>query len=197
MPAQFKPKVITEYQTSEISVTPFALANVPEDKPVSTSSANTVIRKKFELCKNFREKGVCKYGDKCLFAHGEHELTRRSTPSEDKKSEEKVAEETLPVVQDQTTLDSTKIVNDTLQRSLELGEKLSPLLENNTSDLTKKRSSGSEHYSNEATINDDPCEEENSTTLSSIYDSTKTTPEKQCIKLQSSSSVQMHSKSND
>ena len=26
------------------------------------------------MCKNFREKGVCKYGDKCLFAHGEHEL---------------------------------------------------------------------------------------------------------------------------
>jgi hypothetical protein len=30
------------------------------------------------MCKNFREKGVCKYGDKCLFAHGEHELTRRT-----------------------------------------------------------------------------------------------------------------------
>ena len=29
------------------------------------------------MCKNFREKGVCKYGDKCLFAHGDHELTRR------------------------------------------------------------------------------------------------------------------------
>lgn len=31
------------------------------------------------MCKNFREKGVCKYGDKCLFAHGEHELSRRET----------------------------------------------------------------------------------------------------------------------
>ena len=31
-------------------------------------------RKKYEMCKNFKEKGVCKYGDKCLFAHGEHEL---------------------------------------------------------------------------------------------------------------------------
>jgi hypothetical protein len=31
------------------------------------------------MCKNFKEKGVCKYGDKCLFAHGEHELSRRET----------------------------------------------------------------------------------------------------------------------
>jgi hypothetical protein len=27
------------------------------------------------MCKNFREKGSCKYGPKCLFAHGEHELS--------------------------------------------------------------------------------------------------------------------------
>ena len=31
------------------------------------------------MCKNFREKGVCKYGDKCLFAHGAHELTSKKT----------------------------------------------------------------------------------------------------------------------
>ena len=31
------------------------------------------------MCKNWREKGTCKYGDKCLFAHGESELTKRST----------------------------------------------------------------------------------------------------------------------
>lgn len=31
------------------------------------------------MCKNFREKGNCKYGDKCLFAHGEAELTKRSS----------------------------------------------------------------------------------------------------------------------
>lgn len=35
------------------------------------------MRKKYEMCKNFKEKGICKYGEKCLFAHGEHELTRR------------------------------------------------------------------------------------------------------------------------
>lgn len=37
------------------------------------------MRKKYEMCKNFKEKGVCKYGEKCLFAHGEHELSRRET----------------------------------------------------------------------------------------------------------------------
>ena len=38
-----------------------------------------VRRLKYEMCKNWREKGTCKYGDKCLFAHGEKELTKRST----------------------------------------------------------------------------------------------------------------------
>jgi hypothetical protein len=32
------------------------------------------MRKKYEICKNFVETGECKYGEKCLFAHGEHEL---------------------------------------------------------------------------------------------------------------------------
>ncbi len=31
------------------------------------------------MCKNWREKGSCRYGDKCLFAHGEHELSRRQS----------------------------------------------------------------------------------------------------------------------
>jgi len=38
-----------------------------------------MMRKKYEMCKNFKEKGICKYGEKCLFAHGEHELSRRET----------------------------------------------------------------------------------------------------------------------
>ena len=37
---------------------------------------------KYEMCKNFREKGCCKYGDRCLFAHGDHELTRRGSSEE-------------------------------------------------------------------------------------------------------------------
>ena len=49
------------------------------DKTSSTSSQPVVRRLKYEMCKNWREKGHCKYGDKCLFAHGEHELTKRSS----------------------------------------------------------------------------------------------------------------------
>ena len=37
------------------------------------------MRKKYEMCKNWKEKGTCKYGDKCLFAHGEQELSRKSS----------------------------------------------------------------------------------------------------------------------
>ena len=31
------------------------------------------------MCKNWREKGNCKYNEKCLFAHGADELTKRSS----------------------------------------------------------------------------------------------------------------------
>lgn len=42
--------------------------------------AQPVVRRlKYEMCKNWREKGECKYGVKCLFAHGEEELTKRGT----------------------------------------------------------------------------------------------------------------------
>jgi hypothetical protein len=51
----------------------------------SSSSATSVVRKKYESCKNFREKGVCKYGDRCLFAHGDHELTKRGSDEDEKK----------------------------------------------------------------------------------------------------------------
>ena len=38
-----------------------------------------VVRKKYEMCKNWREKGNCRYGDKCLFAHGDNELSRKKS----------------------------------------------------------------------------------------------------------------------
>jgi hypothetical protein len=51
-------------------------------------------RLKFEMCKNWREKGICKYGDKCLFAHGEKELTKKTNiTSPVPLSSEKQAEE--------------------------------------------------------------------------------------------------------
>ena len=37
------------------------------------------------MCKNFKEKGICKYGEKCLFAHGEHELSKREPVASPKK----------------------------------------------------------------------------------------------------------------
>jgi retron-type reverse transcriptase len=48
-----------------------------EGTPLQTVNSPPVVRLKFEMCKNWRERGICKYGDKCLFAHGEKELTKR------------------------------------------------------------------------------------------------------------------------
>ena len=39
------------------------------------------------MCKNWREKGICRYGDKCLFAHGDHELTRKKSSDTDTKDD--------------------------------------------------------------------------------------------------------------
>lgn len=33
---------------------------------------------KTELCKNFELRGTCKFGDKCCFAHGKHELKSKT-----------------------------------------------------------------------------------------------------------------------
>ena len=49
------------------------------DKASSASSQPVIRRLKYEMCKNWREKGNCKYNDKCLFAHGVDELTKRSS----------------------------------------------------------------------------------------------------------------------
>ncbi len=48
-------------------------------KEAPIAVAPRLTRLKFELCKNWRDKGFCKYGEKCLFAHGEHELSNRMT----------------------------------------------------------------------------------------------------------------------
>ena len=81
------------------------------------------MRKKYESCKNFKEKGVCKYGDRCLFAHGDHELTRRSSPKEEKTEDKKVEDIKEG---EQTTMDSTKIIDITPVSALKNeGKKLS------------------------------------------------------------------------
>ena len=40
----------------------------------SQSAVAAATRYKTELCRSFQESGQCKYGDKCQFAHGQHEL---------------------------------------------------------------------------------------------------------------------------
>ncbi|KAM7394907.1 hypothetical protein PAMA_006582 [Pampus argenteus] len=47
------------------------------DSSVSLGNSNNKensSRYKTELCRPFEENGTCKYGDKCQFAHGKHEL---------------------------------------------------------------------------------------------------------------------------
>ena len=73
----------------------------------SNSNSSLIIRKKYESCKNFREKGACKYGDRCLFAHGDHELTKRGSDEEEKPKAtiaplEVVAEATIESTKDET-----------------------------------------------------------------------------------------------
>lgn len=46
-----------------------------QSEPAKTLvNVNNTSRYKTELCRPFEESGVCKYGDKCQFAHGGHEL---------------------------------------------------------------------------------------------------------------------------
>ncbi len=62
---------------------PAKLSLAKESPPVA------IRRLKYEMCKNWREKGACKYGDRCLFAHGDNELTKTSNQafSDSAKSE--------------------------------------------------------------------------------------------------------------
>jgi len=45
-----------------------------QDLNMSNTAANP--RFKTEICRNFKEKGTCLYGDLCQFAHGKHELRK-------------------------------------------------------------------------------------------------------------------------
>ena len=62
---------------------PYALLNQIQDTSVhmnttaegASGTANP--RFKTEICRNFKEKGTCLYGELCQFAHGKHELRVR------------------------------------------------------------------------------------------------------------------------
>lgn len=49
-----------------------AISSAEEERRRSTMANSS--RYKTELCRPFEENGTCKYGDKCQFAHGMHEL---------------------------------------------------------------------------------------------------------------------------
>lgn len=49
-----------------------AISSAEEERRRSSMSNSS--RYKTELCRPFEENGTCKYGDKCQFAHGMHEL---------------------------------------------------------------------------------------------------------------------------
>ncbi|XP_077494223.1 uncharacterized protein LOC144104875 isoform X1 [Amblyomma americanum] len=52
------------------TASPISAAATPTSPPPAQNSS----RYKTELCRPFEESGTCKYGDKCQFAHGGHEL---------------------------------------------------------------------------------------------------------------------------
>nr|ALK28654.1 zinc finger protein 36 C3H type-like 3 [Nyctomys sumichrasti] len=54
----------------------YSLQQRPPQQQKASSSTSTVTseRYKTELCRPFEESGVCRYGNKCQFAHGSHEL---------------------------------------------------------------------------------------------------------------------------
>ena len=43
----------------------------------STAGLSNNPRFKTEICRNYKEKGTCLYGELCQFAHGKHELRVR------------------------------------------------------------------------------------------------------------------------
>jgi len=58
------------------------IASVPEDKVDKT-------KYKTEMCKNWIEVGFCRYGGKCQFAHGDHELMGKAPPVNNQKYKSK------------------------------------------------------------------------------------------------------------
>ena len=57
-----------------IRVNSASKAYVKVKSPDDTKGGGGLSRYKTELCRPFQDYGYCKYGDKCQFAHGEHEL---------------------------------------------------------------------------------------------------------------------------
>ena len=51
-----------------------------------TPSAKYVYKFRTEMCKNYELYGTCKYGDKCSFAHGKHQVMNKTDVSSSYKT---------------------------------------------------------------------------------------------------------------
>ncbi|AOW07134.1 hypothetical protein B0I72DRAFT_136528 [Yarrowia lipolytica] len=60
-------------------VTPTAANAVPQQQPRRKANINSELYKT-EMCSSFQKTGSCSYGEKCQFAHGEHELKNVDRP---------------------------------------------------------------------------------------------------------------------
>lgn len=63
-----------ENEKENVQKTPFE-----KNKEFHGTKKDFDIKQKTELCRNFMMKGECKYGDKCAYAHGYHELRAKVT----------------------------------------------------------------------------------------------------------------------
>ncbi|XP_062329686.1 mRNA decay activator protein ZFP36L1 isoform X1 [Osmerus eperlanus] len=61
-------------QPASLSPSPLSSSSTLLTSPTSSSSSSISSRYKTELCRTFAESGICKYGPKCQFAHGQDEL---------------------------------------------------------------------------------------------------------------------------
>ncbi len=48
--------------------------HIIQTSPTENNSKTSLQRYKTELCRSYHETGFCKYGEKCQFAHGYHEI---------------------------------------------------------------------------------------------------------------------------
>ncbi|KAG5363683.1 Zinc finger protein 36, C3H1 type-like 2-A [Yarrowia sp. B02] len=60
-------------------VTPQGGSAVPQQQPRRKANINSELYKT-EMCSSFQKTGSCSYGEKCQFAHGEHELKNVDRP---------------------------------------------------------------------------------------------------------------------
>lgn len=97
-----KPDVQVPKEEKPLIETPKAVGLVADKQ----ATPNSIVRRKYEMCKNWREKGSCRYGDKCLFAHGEHELSRRQSAESSTENKQE-----SPQKKDQAEINSVKLAH--------------------------------------------------------------------------------------